>query len=473
MESSGEAPNPHFSARLSYWLLLLIVALAPLPFGSNRPWAWSLLALCIGALTLLWAIGACADRGTIQLSLGRYRPPLVLFVLFIGWSVYQAVGPAPESWWAPGWRQLPNVLDTPLMGFISINPEQSLTSVMCLLSYMGIFWLAMQVGRRTHYAKLALWSVALAGLAYAIYGLIIQLQGSNMILWFTKWSYKDTLTSTFVNRNHFAVYAGLAILCTLALIADEAKRTTEASIATRSGFIQFLDNMSVQMVILAITFMILVLALLLTQSRAGAFATITAILSFLAALATTTTFHLKSAIRFGIVILVAGCIFALISGGFLVVRIIDVGSDLSNRFVLYRTTIHAILDRPLLGFGLGSFAEIFPSYRDAGFRANDSTYDYAHNIYLQLALESGLPAALILLLCFLMIVGVCLWGTQRRHRNGFIPAVGVAATVLVAGHGLVDFSLQIPAVAATYSLILGVAYAQAWTTSTHEPYHSL
>ena len=466
MELSGEPPNPHFLARLSYWLLLLVVALAPLPFGSNRPWAWSLLSLCVAVLLILWAIAAFIDTNTIQISWGRYRPLLILFGLFIGWSVFQALAPVPKQFWAPGWARLSETLGVATTGVISTDPEQSLTSVMCLLAYAGIFWLGMQVGRRTHYANLALWSVALAGLAYALYGIIVQLEGSNTILWFTKWSYKNSLTSTFVNRNHFAIYAGLSILCTLALIANEARKATEASIATRSGFIQLLDNLSMQIVILAFTFMILATALLLTQSRAGAMMTVVGIIVFLAMLATTSTFAAKSAIRFGLVILIAGGFFGVISGSLLMSRIIDVAENISERIIVYKTTLHAIGDRSFLGYGLGSFASVYPSYRGSEFSPNDATYDYAHNIYLQLALESGLIGAILLLLTIILVLMVCGWGARQRHRNGFFASLGVAATILVGGHGLLDFSLQIPAIAASYCLILGVAYAQAWSTGS-------
>lgn len=467
MESSGEPPNPHFLARLSYWLLLLVVVLAPLPFGSNRPWAWSLLSLCVAALVVIWAIAAIIDANTMQLSWGRYRPLFILFGLFIAWSCFQALVPVPKQFWAPGWEQVA-ALDGPAAGVISTDAEQSLTSIMCLLAYAGIFWLGMQVGRRTHYANLALWSVALAGLAYALYGIVVQLEGSNMILWFLKWSYKNSLTSTFVNRNHFAIYVGLSILCTLALIANEARKATEASIATRSGFIQFLDNMSMQIVVLAITFMVLATALLLTQSRAGAMMTVIAIIAFLAVLATTSSFAAKSTIRFGLVILVGGGVFGVISGSLLISRIADVAENLSERLTVYKTTLQIIADRPLLGFGLGSFPSVYPAYRGAEFSPNDATYDYAHNIYLQLAMESGLVGAALLVLNIILITAVCVWGARQRHRNGFFAALGVAATVLVGGHGLLDFSLQIPAIAATYCLILGVAYAQAWSTGPLE-----
>jgi predicted RND superfamily exporter protein len=48
-----------------------------------------------------------------------------------------------------------------------------------------------------------------------------------------------------------------------------------------------------------------------------------------------------------------------------------------------------------------------------------------------------------------------------RSRSAVYPAVLAACSVLVGVHALVDFSLEMPANAATYALLLGVGCAQA------------
>ncbi len=50
----------------------------------------------------------------------------------------------------------------------------------------------------------------------------------------------------------------------------------------------------------------------------------------------------------------------------------------------------------------------------------------------------------------------------RRVGHVIYPASGVGATVLVGARSLVDFGLQIPAIAATYALIMGTAVTQSW-----------
>ena len=58
--------------------------------------------------------------------------------------------------------------------------------------------------------------IVLAGAAYAIYGLSAHWSGSNMLFWFEKSGYHNVVHSTFINRNHFATYIGMALLCSLA-----------------------------------------------------------------------------------------------------------------------------------------------------------------------------------------------------------------------------------------------------------------
>jgi O-antigen ligase len=88
----------------------------------------------------------------------------------------------------------------------------------------------------------------------------------------------------------------------------------------------------------------------------------------------------------------------------------------------------------------------------------------AHNDYLESALELGIPAAASLVLALATLCGFCLAGTLRRRRNAVFPCLGVGISVLVGVHSLVDFSLQVPAVSATYSLLLGAAVAQSART---------
>jgi len=155
----------------------------------------------------------------------------------------------------------------------------------------------------------------------------------------------------------------------------------------------------------------------------------------------------------------------LMSGANLAQRLTRTDSEelTRGRGAVYSLVVRAIGDAPLLGTGYGSFRDVFPLYRDAtvdGPRA----WEQAHNTYLENALELGIPAAVALWGAVLGCARCCWLGVRLRRRNGFYPAVGVAATALVAAHSTVDFSLQIPAVSVTYAFILGIACAQSYPT---------
>jgi RsiW-degrading membrane proteinase PrsW (M82 family) len=53
MTEDRRSPRLNFEMALVV-LLILILAWAPFPYGSNRPWAQSVLALLVGALLMLW-----------------------------------------------------------------------------------------------------------------------------------------------------------------------------------------------------------------------------------------------------------------------------------------------------------------------------------------------------------------------------------------------------------------------------------
>jgi O-antigen ligase len=126
-------------------------------------------------------------------------------------------------------------------------------------------------------------------------------------------------------------------------------------------------------------------------------------------------------------------------------------------------TLNAIGDSPYLGFGLGSFEDVFHLYRTESHEMMTRSVR-AHNTYLENALELGIPAASMLVLAVVVIAAQCVLGVRRRRRDFVYPALAVAVSIQVAVHALVDFSLQIPAVAATYALVLGLGFAQSWSS---------
>jgi O-antigen ligase len=120
-----------------------------------------------------------------------------------------------------------------------------------------------------------------------------------------------------------------------------------------------------------------------------------------------------------------------------------------------------IRDAPLTGFGLGTFEAAYPPYAQDLVRL---TVDKAHNDYLELAAGFGLPAAVLWWIALLWLVGLCVRAATIRKYGRVYPVTAVGATALVGTHAIVDFSLQMPAVAITYAALLGLGVAQSFSS---------
>lgn len=449
-------------ARAVFALLTVLLALAPLPLGSNRPWAWSALSAAAAGLLALWAIAALANPALHAIPWRRYRLMAVLTAAFFLWTAFQAMPFSPTEWHHPFWTIAAGAWDEPLRGAISLAPDDSLTGTMRLLGYAMIFWLAMQLGRRLDRARTLWWVLSLSITGYALYGLAEYFSGDEMILWLPKWAYHGSLTSTFVNRNHFAAYAGTGLIVTLALIADETKEAARQGLHSRTGVIYFLDHMRPPLFVLMISFVILTTALLLSHSRAGLFCAAAGIVTMLAAFALSQGLRSKSLLVFGAIIFAVGFAVLTISGSGVAARMSELIENAGPRRQIYILALQALTERPWLGTGLGTFDNLFRLMRSEDFGASEPTYDVAHNSYLEMAVEAGLAAASALYAALGLMVWAFLHGARERRRAVIYPCSGLGVVALFGIHSLVDFSLQIPAIAATFAAICGVAFAQSW-----------
>ena len=76
----------------------------------------------------------------------------------------------------------------------------------------------------------------------------------------------------------------------------------------------------------------------------------------------------------------------------------------------------------------------------------------------------SIPAAVVFMAMIAVLAGRCLAGMRSRSRDAHLPAIGFASTVFVALHAVVDFGAQIPAVAISYAVLLGMGWAQSWSS---------
>jgi O-antigen ligase len=135
---------------------------------------------------------------------------------------------------------------------------------------------------------------------------------------------------------------------------------------------------------------------------------------------------------------------------------IEQSGTADHRWCVYDSTIAAIMDNPWFGTGFGTFEQVFSVYRNPECGIS-GIWDRAHNFFLEGYLGMGLPFAAISLVVIVYLGSVFLVGYRTRQRFRIIPLIGMGILILVVVHSMVDFSLQIPGVAAYVAATLGAA----------------
>ncbi len=456
-----------FAAPLHHvWFILLTAAILvlPLPFGGNRPWASDLFGIISSLLLLVMAYDLARNPSLWPAGapVKRLRASVLLMTAVVVWAFLQTQSWMPKGWHHPIWNSVQN-LPRAFPGSISIDPDQSTESMVRLLSYVACFFMAFIGGRDSDLAQKFLKAFAAAAVVYALYGLLMQATGLRKILWFDKWAYENLVTSTFVNKNSYATYAGLGLLANLSLLWIKLKRKMDGKPASRPFKAEKFEKMVAELGPNLLMILVVLGALLLSGSRAGLVSTLAGALVMLIALAINRRWKWK----LWLPALVVGFLLTLGLSSLneaSSLRQIDPSmavKDIPMRLAGYDISMRAIASNPWLGFGLGTFDSAFRIYRDPTLK---EWFQHAHNDYLELALELGVPAAAMLLLAIALMVSACLAGARARKRQEIFVVLALGASMTVALHSLVDFSMQIPAVAATYAVILGLGVAQSWSS---------
>ena len=438
-------------------LLLAVVVLSPLPFGCNREWSWSLLCVLTALLCIAWSIGVLSNGIQATRVLRALKWPIILYCLSMLWALEQIIPNINSQMLHTIWSLASSTLQLDLPGFISTSPYDTVTAFMRLMSDGLIFLMSAHYCQSSQNTKTLFNWIAFAGFCYASYALIIFFGGYKSILWYEQ-SYTPT-SSTFINRNSYATYAGLGILCCIPMLYEKIKISMHYGLKSNFGKQYFIEKFIKQGWFVVINLIISITALLVTQSRGGVLSTLVAMVSLFLLLSLYKQNKQRIFTYLATGFLAFTAVLFQISGDKLMTRLnaIDVSSE--NRFDIYDLIIKGISSNRWYGMGYGTFENSFRLYRDEKLPLH---IKFGHNTYLENIFELGIPAALLLFAGIALVALQCLRGTKVRQKNVHYPALGFSATVLVASHALTDFSLQIPAVAVTYAAILGAAFAQSF-----------
>ncbi|HTS13121.1 MAG TPA: O-antigen ligase family protein [Candidatus Limnocylindrales bacterium] len=414
--------------------LVAAVALAVAGFGGTEPVSWALsqdFVFLLAAALILNPAKALAGSRSISF-----------------WGLA-----ALATWIAFQWLAA-------RQGKIGLDAHSIETHGLTFAAGIAGFFVAMEVARdRAARRRLATSLIALA-LFEAAYGLA-QYPGGWQFIWsYRRKFYTGSATGTYINHNHFAGLLEMILPLCLALAFyhwGKAAGSRSRSFAARLG-----EPDALKSLVLVLSAILLFVAIVFSFSRMGLISAC-ASLAVLAALGWPR--HRRSRVDIKLVVAclaVSVAVAAWVGPGPVVEHFerlshdepLAAGSN-EGRMALWRDAAKLIRAHPWGGSGLGCFEFAFTRVQSTQLAL---LIDHAHNDYLELTVELGLPAAaLFFALLFFAVARSLRAATRAESRlNRAIGAGAAAGAIALLIHSTADFNLYIPANMLVFAVVLAI-----------------
>ena len=435
---------------LERWLFgafLALLAWAPLPLGSNRPWGWGLLEVWLLALLASWLLWRWREGLPLAWPVSGSKAPLLWFLLAVLYPLLQVI-PLPEgllgvlSPETVRLRHLSGLADGG--GPLSLDAHATLVAWLKGIAYLTGFWLTLVLVRTRRRALWLVWVLLASGAFQALFGLLTADPAA-----------ARPLSGTFVNTNHLAGFLELTLPVAVGLMigwvaGGERRLSWRESLR---GWLQFISGRRGVLTGLAVT---MLLALFMTRSRTG---NASLLLSMLLVVGLSGFRRQRS--RRERRLLVPLLLVSLLAGswiglGHLMGRYVNTDLKQEGRWAAAAATLEMVADHPLFGSGAGTFATLFPRYKTE--RSAGAFLDHAHNDHLEFFADRGVLGYALLAAGVFSCWAVLLRGYLRRRdpfARGLLFA-SLAATASLTLHGLMDFNFQIPANALYFMVLLAL-----------------
>jgi O-antigen ligase len=401
------------------WVLVLglctVLIFAVLAFGAVDEWSTFAFEAGAAVLFLAWAGKQLISRELKLSENPLYLPAFLFFGLILAQIVVRR------------------------SAYSYITKYEALQYV----SYGIVLLVAAECVREKRARKIFAVIMIAFGACYAFFAVAQELTSNGKIFWVHSPQFRGSIYGSYVNHDHYAglmeMLAPIPFVVSMGHLAKGGKRALVGACAVLMAGTIFLSG-----------------------SRGGMLAFVLELVMFAAL-----TFGKRRSPRIALgsmavcVLILALLIF--LGKGQVLGRLGDLSPGI--RLDITKDCWRMFLKRPVGGWGLGTFPTVYPSYRS--FYTNLFVNE-AHNDYAQLLVETGL-LGFGLMLWFLVRLYQYGSETSRRWEFQWDRALSLAALLGCTGillHSLVDFNLQIPANAALFYVLCGLAASRPLSESS-------
>lgn len=444
--------------------LACLLLLAPLLFGAVEFWSLAIMEILCFSLLLLWSFRMLSTK---QPPAPFIRPPLLVpIALLLAFTIIQLI-PLPP--WllkilSPGtygiYREtFPPEGSLPWLT-LSLYPYATFLEIVRFISYICVYFLAIQIVRdRKSIARITAF-VIMAGTGIALLGIVQFIFWNGKLLWFRELTQGGNPFGPYVNRNHFAglmemiipVAAGMLVYLLPSIRNSQGVKTAAAD---------FFTHRKVNAAILAgAAAVIMSTALFLSLSRGGIIGLSLSMLFFGSMLALRSSTRKKGRTIIGlflVILLTVGWFgWSRVIERFEKIKHVDASSE--YRINNWKDSVNIVAAFPVFGTGLGTYGHIYPKYKTV---PTQERWDHAHNDYIEAAVELGIPGlaiALYVMGSFYLIMFRIL--TKRKSLYSRLLGIGGMAGITgIMIHSLTDFNLRVGANGLYFAFLMGFTIA--------------
>ena len=405
------------SDRLSKVLLYTtfgVLMFGPVAFGAVEAWSIFVLEICAVCLVLLWFSKQWLD-GELKLRPNPLFPPMAAF----GGIVFAQI-----------------VLHR------SAYLHDTVSNALLYAAYAMLCFVSSQTLLRASQARIVAVILTVYGFTLAALALIQGIAPNGKLLWLREPHLGGWIYGSYVNHNHYAglmeLLVPIPLIISLGRFVHRKERIAcGIAAAVMTGTI-FLSGSRGGMVAIFAEFG--VLAVVLVRDKKSA----------------------RLALGAGAFAIVLISLLSWLGGKELSARVSSISSEAHHeisggmRLSIDRDAVRMFRERPVLGWGLGTFPVVYPQFRS--FYTNFFV-NAAHDDYLQLLTETGL-LGFGTMVWFLVVLYRQAFRKIRNWTSDLNSAVTLACTLGFTGilvHSPVDFNLHVPANAALFYVFCTIA----------------
>jgi O-antigen ligase len=395
------------------WVLVLglcvLLIVAVLAFGAVDEWSTFAFEAGAGALFLVW-VGKQLVSRQVKLSKNPlYLPTFLFFGLILTQIALRS------------------------SAYLYLTEYAALQYV----SYGFVLLITAECVKQEDARKKFALIMTVFGALYALFALGQDLTSNGKLYWVRTPRFGGSIYGSYVNRDHYAGLMEMLVPIPLVLSMGHLLHGGKRALV---GFCAILMASTI----------------FLSGSRGGMIAFVVEMV-LLAVLSFGKRRSPRAALGYAAVCIFIVALISFSSRGQVLGRFGDLTPGI--RLDIAKDSLRMFSERPLLGWGLGTFPTVYPHYRS--FYTNLFVNE-AHNDYAQLLTETGL-LGFVLMLWFLVLIYQRGLPTSSRWETQWDGAVSLAALIGCTGillHSFVDFNLQIPANAALFYVLCGLAASE-------------